>query len=307
MVSPSSTSGTATGGSDPRIPRAARGAWPRAPGNSHNGRLTEIVELPNHPFFVAGQFHPELRSRPTRPHPLFEFVGAAQAYRRAQVARRSRSRVTHSWRSRGRHTVYRGAFIRVDLEDWPELGEWEVVRRFDATAVLPVTPDDDVLLVRQFRPAISPVVEMPAGILVGGRTPSARPRASCSRNPLPARGRSSSRCTRRSVRATSTCTCSGLARVPSPTVPVEPGIELVVRPLGRMIDAARSGRVRDAKTALALLMAAGRPSLIARVTSLSLVQYACGGNGQRVAARSARDAARDAEEALGGTWGSPGK
>jgi len=53
-------------------------------GNSHNGRLTEIIELPDHPFFVAGQFHPELRSRPTRPHPLFrDFVGAAQAYRRA--------------------------------------------------------------------------------------------------------------------------------------------------------------------------------------------------------------------------------
>ena len=55
-------------------------------GNSHNGRLTEIIELPDHPFFVAGQFHPELRSRPTRPHPLFrEFVGAAQTYRRAQA------------------------------------------------------------------------------------------------------------------------------------------------------------------------------------------------------------------------------
>jgi len=60
-------------------------------GNSHNGRLTEIIELPDHPFFVAAQFHPELRSRPTRPHPLFrEFVGAAQTYRRAQ-ARRSLS------------------------------------------------------------------------------------------------------------------------------------------------------------------------------------------------------------------------
>jgi CTP synthase len=57
-------------------------------GNSHNGRLTEIVELPEHPFFVAGQFHPELRSRPTRPHPLFrEFVGAAQTYRRTQAVR----------------------------------------------------------------------------------------------------------------------------------------------------------------------------------------------------------------------------
>ena len=60
-------------------------------GNSHNGRLTEIIELPDHPFFVAAQFHPELRSRPTRPHPLFrEFVGAAQTHRRAQ-ARRSLS------------------------------------------------------------------------------------------------------------------------------------------------------------------------------------------------------------------------
>ncbi|MEO8475515.1 MAG: CTP synthase [Actinomycetota bacterium] len=55
-------------------------------GNSHNGRLTEIIELPDHPFFVAGQFHPELRSRPTRPHPLFRgFVGAAQIHRRAQA------------------------------------------------------------------------------------------------------------------------------------------------------------------------------------------------------------------------------
>jgi CTP synthase len=47
-------------------------------GLSPDGRLVEIVELPDHPFFMAGQFHPELRSRPTRPHPLFrDFVGAA--------------------------------------------------------------------------------------------------------------------------------------------------------------------------------------------------------------------------------------
>jgi CTP synthase len=57
-------------------------------GNSHNGRLTEIIELPDHPFFIAGQFHPELRSRPTRPHPLFrEFVGAAQVHHRARSDR----------------------------------------------------------------------------------------------------------------------------------------------------------------------------------------------------------------------------
>ena len=48
-------------------------------GSSQKGRLAEIIELPDHPFFIAGQFHPELRSRPTRPHPLFrEFVGAAK-------------------------------------------------------------------------------------------------------------------------------------------------------------------------------------------------------------------------------------
>jgi CTP synthase len=48
-------------------------------GSSQKGRLAEIIELTDHPFFIAGQFHPELRSRPTRPHPLFrEFVGAAK-------------------------------------------------------------------------------------------------------------------------------------------------------------------------------------------------------------------------------------
>jgi len=53
-------------------------------GLSPDGRLVEIVELPDHPFFMAGQFHPELRSRPTRPHPLFrDFVGAAVARARA--------------------------------------------------------------------------------------------------------------------------------------------------------------------------------------------------------------------------------
>jgi CTP synthase len=51
-------------------------------GLSPDGRLVEIIELSGHPFFVAGQFHPELKSRPTRPHPLFrDFVGAAVAHR----------------------------------------------------------------------------------------------------------------------------------------------------------------------------------------------------------------------------------
>jgi len=49
-----------------------------ASGTSPDGKLVEIVELPDHPWFVAGQFHPEFLSRPTRAHPLFrDFVGAA--------------------------------------------------------------------------------------------------------------------------------------------------------------------------------------------------------------------------------------
>ena len=40
-------------------------------GISPNGKLVEIIEIPKHPYFVAGQFHPELKSRPNKPHPLF--------------------------------------------------------------------------------------------------------------------------------------------------------------------------------------------------------------------------------------------
>jgi CTP synthase len=47
-------------------------------GTSPDERLVEMIELPDHPFFVASQFHPEFKSRPERPAPLFrEFVGAA--------------------------------------------------------------------------------------------------------------------------------------------------------------------------------------------------------------------------------------
>ena len=51
---------------------------------SPDGRLVEMIELADHPFFVAGQFHAELKSRPTRPHPLYrDFVGAAVVRRHA--------------------------------------------------------------------------------------------------------------------------------------------------------------------------------------------------------------------------------
>ncbi len=64
------------------VNNAYRGALAEAglivSGSSPDGRLAEIMELRDHPFFVGVQFHPEFRSRPTRPHPLFrDFVGAA--------------------------------------------------------------------------------------------------------------------------------------------------------------------------------------------------------------------------------------
>jgi CTP synthase len=55
-------------------------------GTFQEGRLVEIVELPDHPWFVASQFHPEFKSRPTRPAPLFrEFVAAAVVRARART------------------------------------------------------------------------------------------------------------------------------------------------------------------------------------------------------------------------------
>ena len=56
-------------------------------GLSPDGSLVEIMELSDHPWFVGCQFHPELQSRPTRPHPLFAgFIGAAVRQRTAELA-----------------------------------------------------------------------------------------------------------------------------------------------------------------------------------------------------------------------------
>jgi CTP synthase len=56
-------------------------------GTFQEGRLVEIVELADHPWFVASQFHPEFKSRPTRPAPLFrDFVGAALERSRERAA-----------------------------------------------------------------------------------------------------------------------------------------------------------------------------------------------------------------------------
>ena len=52
-------------------------------GTSPNDSIVEMIELPDHPWFVACQFHPEFKSRPNRPHPLFMgFMHAAVAQKR---------------------------------------------------------------------------------------------------------------------------------------------------------------------------------------------------------------------------------
>jgi CTP synthase len=59
----------------------------RLSGQSPDGGLVEVIELPNHPWFIGCQFHPELKSRPNRPHPLFAgFIGAALKRHRTREA-----------------------------------------------------------------------------------------------------------------------------------------------------------------------------------------------------------------------------
>jgi CTP synthase len=64
----------------------------RLSGLSPDASLVEMIELPEHPHFVACQFHPELKSRPTRPHPLFSsFIAAAVGGKRKREEQRAAS------------------------------------------------------------------------------------------------------------------------------------------------------------------------------------------------------------------------
>jgi CTP synthase len=59
-------------------------------GRSPDGKFVEIAELPGHPWYLAVQFHPEFKSKPTRPHPLFAaFVEAAYRHKTAHVGARA--------------------------------------------------------------------------------------------------------------------------------------------------------------------------------------------------------------------------
>jgi ADP-ribose pyrophosphatase len=162
-----------------------------------------------------------------------------------------------------RRELFQGRYLAVDVAQWRG-GEWETVRRVDAAGVLALTPAREVLLVRQFRPAIGQeLTEIPAGL-------------------LDREGEDALTCAARELfeetgyRHASMEFLGGyyssagftdeyvhlfLARtVPEPQGEPEEGIELVREPFGLMLRAAQAGRVRDAKTALALLMAGARES-----------------------------------------------
>ena len=127
---PSGT-GTATRSTTPTAPQLEQ-AGLVVSGESPDGRLVEFVELPAdvHPFFAATQAHPELKSRPTRAHPLFRaFVAAALAYNAAErlpveipeSGRRGadarRPTVDGRRRADGRARRLRGARLRDELFD----------------------------------------------------------------------------------------------------------------------------------------------------------------------------------------------
>jgi CTP synthase len=64
----------------------------RITGTTPDATYVEIVELPNHPFFLGCQFHPEFKSKPLEPHPLFRaFVTASYANRTKQAAPQSKT------------------------------------------------------------------------------------------------------------------------------------------------------------------------------------------------------------------------
>ncbi len=165
----------------------------------------------------------------------------------------------------GSRSAFEGAVLRLEIEDWPGHPRHEVIHHPGASALLPLLPSNDVLLVKQFRPAVrQTLTEIPAGL-------------------LDVEGEDALTCATRELFEETGYRHAAIeflggyytspgftdeyvhlfwARTESePLGAPEDGIEVVRMPFARMVDAARAGRVRDVKTAVALLIAAGRPPL----------------------------------------------
>ena len=175
-------------------------------GTSPDGRLVEFVELDRerHPFFVGTQAHPELKSRPTRAHPLFEqFIAAALTYNAAERlpvdipdvpadvpsvaggargerkppgSRRPTLGASTSGVSIDQYEVldsqrlFTGRVISLRTDEVRmsdgSVSTREIVEHPGAVAIVALDDDDNVVLVRQYRhPVGEYVVELPAGLL----------------------------------------------------------------------------------------------------------------------------------------------
>jgi ADP-ribose pyrophosphatase len=153
---------------------------------------------------------------------------------------------------------FRGRYLRVEIETWPS-GDWEVLRHPGACAVVAVTPDDEVVLVRQFRPAIRrSILEVPAGLLdVEGEAP-----VDCAiRELMEETGHTAS-----DVRSLGSFLTSpgmtderfhlfGASAVRHNGREPEEGIEIVSMPFEEALRQARSGALEDSKSALAIVLA----------------------------------------------------
>jgi 8-oxo-dGTP pyrophosphatase MutT (NUDIX family) len=161
--------------------------------------------------------------------------------------------------------AWSGRYLTAVVETWPDLGDYEAIRKHDAAAVVPVTPDGDVLLVRQFRPPVrTSMLEIPAGLLdIDGEDA-----VTCAERELTEET---------GYRSEQTAFLGGAFLSPGftgeyvhlfwartggePIGEPEAGIEVVRMPLYRAIASARDGKVRNAMTALGLLLTAGVPAL----------------------------------------------
>lgn len=161
--------------------------------------------------------------------------------------------------------AWSGNYLSVAIETWPGIGDYELIHKHDAAAVVPVTPAGDVVLVRQFRPPIrADLTEIPAGLLdVAGEDA-----LTCATREL---------FEETGYRHTAIEFLGGAYVSPgftdeylhlfwarteeTATGEPEEGIDVIHRPLYEAVAAARAGKVRNAMTALGLLLAAGVPAL----------------------------------------------